>query len=346
MNVTGIGISFAGPAVPSEVMVRDNEIFAVVAPAATAAGASGAFGPAVSGASLGQELSFGASQSPVQVIPATGIQISSTATATIENNSVALIGNGGTTGAIGINTQNAATLAVNGNDLSDIGPAAAGGHGTSYGINISADAIGNVNVANNVIRQTTSGAKSQISFNGINIGPNIEPSSPDGFTGTAILSGNMVFGNDAYLVTALVADCILNANLCDLAAGVAADPSAAVIATVGDTCIASSNRVFGAGKLTGLSVSVNTINKDLATVVGNIVSTAIRLNGAALLPMGTAQRHRVNSTSARESHMQIAAFKMKIDRRSCHSRVRFEAGRPARRGGGQGAGRGQSALGR
>lgn len=45
--------------------------------------------------------------------------------------------------------------------------------------------------------ETTSGSKQHMPFVGIMIGPNVEPSSPDGFTGQAVVNGNMVFGNDA-----------------------------------------------------------------------------------------------------------------------------------------------------
>jgi hypothetical protein len=282
MNVAGIGIEVAGPQVPSEVMVRDNEIFAVAAHSAASANALPVSGPATTGASLGQEISFTAIKRP-PFTPATGIQVSQTTTATIENNSVALIGNGGTTGAIGISTANAATAAIIGNDISDIGPPNPGGNGTSYGISVLADTVGVVNVANNLVRQTTSGAKAQLPFMGVLIGPNIEPDSPDGFTGTAVVNGNMIFGNDAYLVNTIVADCILSGNLCDLAATLPSDPSAAVMAAFGVTCIASNNRVLSPGKLIGLSVSVASVKESAkATVVGNIVSTAIQLNGSAL----------------------------------------------------------------
>src|SRR5208337_272760 len=114
--------------------------------------------------------------------------------------SVALIGSGGATGAIGISTANAAAATITGNDISGIGPQRSGGNGTSFGISILADAVGIANVANNVIRQTTSGVKDHIPFMGILIGPNIEPSGPDSFTGAAVVNGNMIFGNDAYLV--------------------------------------------------------------------------------------------------------------------------------------------------
>lgn len=192
---------------------------------------------------------------------------------------------GGAAGAIGISTANAAAATITGNDISDIGPQRSGGNDIIFGISILADTVGIANAANNVIRQTTSGVKDQIPFMRILIGPNVEPSSPDGFTGAALVNGNMIFGNDAYLVNTLVADCVLSGNLCDLAANLPADPSAAVMAAFGDTCIASNNRILGAGKLTGLSVSVSSI-KDLAkaTVVRNIVSTAILLNGTVLPP--------------------------------------------------------------
>lgn len=282
MNVAGIGIEFSGPQVPSEIMVRDNEIFAVAAPSTASANAAPVSGPTTTGAALGQEISFTA-KSSVPFTPATGIQVTGTTTATIENNSVALIGNGGATGAIGISTANAATAAIIGNDISDIGPANAGGNGTSYGISVLADTVGVVNVANNVIRQTTSGAKAHLPFMGVLIGPNVEPASSDGFTGTAVVNGNMIFGNDAYLVNTIVADCILSGNLCDLAASLPSDPSAAVMSSFGVTCIASNNRVLSPGKLIGLSVSVSSVKESAkATVVGNIVSTAIQLNGAAL----------------------------------------------------------------
>jgi hypothetical protein len=55
------------------------------------------------------------------------------------------------------------------------------------------------------------------------------------------------------------------------------------MAAFGVTCIASNNRVLSPGKLIGLSVSVSSVKESAkATVVGNIVSSAIQLNGSAL----------------------------------------------------------------
>lgn len=288
--VTKTGISVTGPQVPSEVIVRDNEVFNVVPPAPPPGATVTSFGPQTTGASLGQEASLSAGSVQIQSAPVAGIQVSNTTTATIENNSVALIGNSaaGTAGATGIGAENTGVATISGNDISDIGPLTTGGNGPIYGISVHADTVGMVNAANNVIRQTTSGSTQHMPFMGIVIGPNVEPSSPDGFTGQAVVNGNMVFGNDAYLINTLVHDCVLSGNVCELAATLAADPSAAAVAAFGYTCVASNNRVVGSGRLAGLSISVaGDKDQTKATVVGNIVSARIELNGSSLLPPWT-----------------------------------------------------------
>ncbi len=287
--VTRTGISVTGPQVPSEVIVRDNEVFNVVAPPPSAGSAATTFGPLTTGASLGREASLSAGAVQIQSSPVAGIQVSNTTSATIENNSVALIGNSpvATAGAAGIDAENTGTATISGNDISDVGPLTAGGNGPIYGISVYADTVGTVNAANNVIRQTTSGSTQHMPFMGIVIGPNVEPSSPDGFTGQAVVNGNMVFGNDAYLINTLVRDCVLSGNLCELAAA-PTDPSAAAVAAFGFTCVASNNRIVGSGKLAGLSIAVaGDKDQTKATVVGNIVSTRIELNGNPLLPPWT-----------------------------------------------------------
>ena len=283
--VTNMGISVTGPEVPSEVIVRDNEVFNVVPPA-PAAGSGISYGPQTTGANLGQEASLSSASVQIQSAPVTGIQVSTTTTAVIENNSIALIGNSpvGTSGATGIAAANAVAATITGNDISNIGPLTTGGNGPICGISLFSDTVGTVNASSNVIWQTTSGSKQHMPFMGIVIGPNIEPSSPDGFTGEAVVNGNMVFGNDAYLINTLVRHCVLNGNVCELVAELPADPSAAAVAAFGFTCIASNNRIVSSGRLTGLSISVAG-DRDLAkaTVLGNIVSTSIELNGNALM---------------------------------------------------------------
>jgi hypothetical protein len=276
------GIAVIGPDVPSEVIVRDNEVFNVVPSLPTGGGASASSGAQMHTASLGQSASLSAADYQNTSAPVTGIQVSNTTTATIENNSLALIGNSpsGTAGAIGIDAENVVVATITGNNISDIGPLTAGGNGTSYGISVFADKVGTVSAANNLIRQTTSGAKQQMPFMGIVIGPNVEPSGLDGFTGLAVVNGNMVFGNDAYLINTIVRDCILTGNVCEVGAELPPAPSAAAVAAAGVTCVASNNRVVGSGKLAGLSISVGGAkDQPNATVLGNIVSTGIELNG-------------------------------------------------------------------
>jgi hypothetical protein len=344
MLATRVGIGVVGPTVPSEVIVRGNEIFNVVPPpttggtgvtgtattgiasggltlaragfmasaavtaggpagasAAPAAAASSAAASPAGGAAASATPASGAAQPAGTLIAreapislaftnivnpvVVGIEVARTTTATIENNSVALIGNSpaGTGGAIGIGTRNAAAAVVTGNDISDIGPLTTGGNGSITGISVLADTIGTVNVSNNVIRQTTAGSTQPMPFMGIAIGPNTPPPDPTALGGEAIVKGNMVYGNDAFLVNALAGHSVVDGNLCKLGAELPANPAAATISVTGATCVASNNRVIGGGKLTGLSVSVaGSRDAAKATVLGNIVSTLIQLNGQPL----------------------------------------------------------------
>jgi hypothetical protein len=276
MNVTGTGIAFAGPQVPSEVMIRDNEVFNVVQPAAAAGAAAPTFGATTSGANLGQESSLSLEYVRSAVAPVTGIQVATAATATIENNTVALIGNSGSgLDAIGISAANAAAATISGNDISDIGPLAGGA-----GVGVIADTVATANISNNVIRQTTSGSTERIPFRGILISETA--ASLDQLAGEALVNGNMVYGNFADLIAARTGHCVLGGNLCKQAAQFASD-TAAVVTVAALTCIASNNRVLSAGKIVGISITVPG-EKDLAkaTVVGNIAAISIHLNGAAL----------------------------------------------------------------
>jgi hypothetical protein len=282
MFVTQTGISVTGPSVASEVIVRDNEVFNVVPPAAAAA-TQVAYGPQTSGTSLGQEasLSFEDVQAAV-AIPVTGIQVAGTTTATIENNSVALIGNsGGGSRAIGIEASNSAMATISGNDISDIGPPTTR-EAAGAAVGVYADSVATANVSNNVIRQTTSGSTERMPFSGILIDETAD--SIEKLTGEALISGNMVYGNFPDLVAARAGQCVLSANVCKQAAQLPGNDVVAVVTVVALTCIASNNRILSAGQLGGLSITVPNNNKDLlsATVVGNIVSTWIHLNGNPL----------------------------------------------------------------
>lgn len=283
MNVTGAGIAFSGPPVPSEVMIRNNEIFNVVPPADAAAAAAPAFGSTTTGASLGHDavLSLGTLQGAVA--PVIGIQVATATTATIEDNSVALIGNaGGRSRAIGIGAAKSAAATISGNDISDIGPLTPGDAGGA-GTGVFADAVATLQVSNNVVRQTTTGSVQRIPFRGIFV--NDPGDSNEKLTGEAVIDGNMVYGNSFDLVQARVAHCVLNANVCKQAADLPGNDVVAVVAVLGLTCIASSNRIFSAGKLIGLSITVPAQKESAqATVVGNITGTPIHLNGAALPP--------------------------------------------------------------
>ncbi len=281
MNVTGAGIAFSGPQVPSEVMIRNNEIFNVVPPADAAAAAAPAFGSKTTGASLGQDAALSLGTLPGPVAPVIGIQVAATTTAAIENNSVALIGNvAGRSRAIGIGAANSAAATISGNDVSDIGPLAVGDAGGA-GTGVLADAIATVQVSNNVIRQTTSGSTQPMQFRGIFVNDPAE--TADKLTGEALINGNMVYGNSFDLVQARVAHCVLNANVCKQVADLPGNDVLAVVAVLGLTCIASSNRIFSAGKLIGLSITVPAQKESAqATVVGNITGTPIHLNGAVL----------------------------------------------------------------
>jgi Family of unknown function (DUF6519) len=281
MFVTQTGIAVAGPAVPSKVIVRENEVFNVVPPASAAAAAPAIYGPQTSGASLGQELSLSTQYEQIVIAPVTGIRVTGTTTATIENNSVALIGiAGGRSRAIGIATANSAAATVSGNDVNDIGPQTIGDAGAA-GDGIYTDTVATVNLSNNVIRQTTSGSTEHLPFRGILVSETA--SSLDQLTGEALVSGNMIYGNSADLIAARTGHCVLSANVCKQAADFPDSNTAAVVAVTALTCIASNNRVMSAGKLRGLSITVPG-NKDPvdATVVGNIASISIELNGNPL----------------------------------------------------------------
>jgi hypothetical protein len=255
MQAVGAGIVVTGPAIPAEAMVRNNQIFNIGPPT----GASAAVN---------------------------GMQISSVSTVALENNSIALIGNSssGTAGATAINVAEVTNAIVAGNDISDVGPLTAGGNGISAGVKVSGKAIGIVNMSNNVIRQTTGGSTQQMPFNGIAIAPDAKPSSLTGYSGQALVNGNMVFGNDAFLINVAAGNCVVTGNLCQLALGLPGGAIAAAVAVAGGTCIASNNRIISPGQITGLSIEVPGVTEKTAnaTVLGNIVTTSILLNHAAL----------------------------------------------------------------
>lgn len=274
MFVTHTGILFSGPQMPSEVMVRDNEVFNVVSPPAVTPAGATSFGPQTTGAMLGHDLPLSAELVYSAAASVIGIHVAQTTTATIENNSVALIGiAGGRARAIGISAENSREATITGNDISDVGPIAAGGGAAS---GVLARGVAVANVSNNVVRQTSSGSTAEVPFRGIMLSTVAD--KIENLTGEAVLNGNMVYGNSAGLLSARIGHCVANGNLCKQAAEIGEGGTAAVMAVTGVTCIASSNRVLSAGKLTGLSITVPQADKPKATVVGNIVAIAIRLN--------------------------------------------------------------------
>jgi hypothetical protein len=277
MFVTQTGIAFSGPQLPSEVMIRDNEVFNVVPPAAAAFLPSGTFGPQTTGASLGREMFVSGDVVRSEVPRVTGIQVTQTTTATIENNSVALIGVAGRSRAIGISAENSTEATIVGNDISDIGPITAGAAPAAVGA-----ILGVVNVAkvsNNVIRQTSSGATAGVPFRGILLNSIADRK----LIGEALVNGNMVYGNSDDLLVVRVAHCVLSGNLCKQAADIPGSNATAVMLANGLSCIASNNRILSAGKVIGLSITVPSDREHAtATVVGNIAAIAILLNGHPL----------------------------------------------------------------
>jgi Family of unknown function (DUF6519) len=279
MFVTQTGISVVGPSAPSEAIVRDNEVFNVVPPVTAAAPPPANFGTQTTGANLGQVSLLSAQSVVGAAVAVAGILITGSTTATIENNSVALIGNsGGRSRAIGIGAGNISAATIAGNDVSDIGPSAAGEAGAA-GAGVYTETVATVHVSNNVIRQTTSGSTDQLPFSGINIDQ--DAASIEQLTGEAVVSGNMIYGNSADLLAARAGHCVLSTNLCKQVAAIGG--STAVVDVSALTCIASNNRVLSVGKIVGLNITVppatNAVN---ATVLGNIVALSIQLNGGAL----------------------------------------------------------------
>jgi hypothetical protein len=274
MFVTQTGIAFTGPQVPSEVMIRDNEVFNVV-PLPAPADKAPTPGSETTGATLGREL-FVSSETVIKLAGVAGIKVNQTTVASIENNSVALIGVSGQLPAVGISAGNSAEVAVIGNDISDIGsitaPAGEGGAG------IATAGIAVANVSSNTIRQTSSGSTTAVPFRGI-----ITSSLADGkLTGEALVNGNMVYGNSANLVDTNAGHCVLNGNLCKQGADVAGSDTTAVMLANAFTCVASNNRILSAGKLIGLSITVPADKQPKATVLGNIAAIGIQLNGSPL----------------------------------------------------------------
>ena len=269
----GISVTVSST-LPPEVMIRDNEISAVVAPAAPAPARVLVVGPQAGPANLGQDVSLVApAETALPVV--IGIQVTSAATATIENNSVAFIGNTIRIRAIGISVATGAAAMILGNDITDIGPAEV----ESDGIGIYANQVAAVNVSNNTIRQTTSVSGNYMSFRGILISE--KETKIEELTGEAVINANMVYGNSAALLDATSGHCVLNGNLFKQAASSGDDVVAVVTAT---TCIAGNNRILSAGKFLGMSITVpGTPESARATVVGNVTSIGIHLNGHPLI---------------------------------------------------------------
>jgi hypothetical protein len=251
-NVVGSGITVAGPSPEkhSEVMIRNNEIFSVlthtVLPPA---------GPS-----------------------ATGIDISNFTLTTIENNTIALIGNDASAvEARGINVLLAATVSILGNDLSNLG----GGSGTASGITVSWKGINatqvSANISSNTVRHTTSDASQQGSFFGITVSNQVSLFS------RAIVSDNLVEGSSsvqAVLVNMSVVDGVLTGNVCKQSSETLT-PGALVSLAVADA-IASNNHIRCFRDQRGLDIIAPTSR---ATIVGNVVVIgSIALNGVPFNP--------------------------------------------------------------
>jgi hypothetical protein len=315
MNVTGAGITVTGPgaAVSSDAMVRDNEVFSVVAPPPPPAAAVMEFGAQTSGANLGAQLPVSIAPAPAEASGAEtgganlsvrstfsvkaaapevtklfGIQITGTTTASVENNTVALVGatpanTAGYMIASGIFVSNAATTLITGNDVTDIG--------TDPSVTVSAGVVaGNssvITVSNNTIQQATPALTQPATFLALDI-EGVIVSGQSGFAGQAIVSGNQIAGTSAagYLVGILIADCVFSANFCRQSANSKEKGflQTAVVSTYGNTAIASDNRIISASR-EQLAIDIESASTGgiaSATVLGNITSGPIHLNGSPL----------------------------------------------------------------
>lgn len=284
MNVTTTGIAVTGPQALSEVMVRDNEIFSVVAPAPAAAPAGAEFGPKTGAANLGNELPLSSASAEANPVRVTGILLSNTTTATVENNSVASVGTtpstGGIATAVGIEVSGSTTTLISDNDVTDIGtdPTIA----ESVGVAVSNCAT--TTVSDNAIQQATPALTQATAFLAILI----DVSS--GQMGQVVVTGNQIAGNSklGILVGILAADCVFSANFCrqlaTAALGTKTQLSQAVVdAAVASTFIASGNRIICGREQHAMDIEPTatggTVN---ATVLGNITGGPIILSGTAL----------------------------------------------------------------
>jgi hypothetical protein len=208
--------------------------------------------------------------------------------AALEDNTVGLIGNApGQTGTVSGIFTTAVSGKITGNRIHDIGaPASASAAGTppaptSYGI--LAGAADDITVSGNIVQQASAPPPAAGNFTGIKVDESIQPPPPGPVA--VCVEGNIVEGSSANSLLQIsnqhpgVADCVVAGNQCHQQAQTPG-PTIAIDAA---TAIVSNNRVGGSASI---AMSVNVTRgagaNPAATIVGNIVSGDIRLQGQAL----------------------------------------------------------------
>jgi len=241
-NAIETGILVAAPqGRSSTALIRDNEIFGVTAPGVP------------------------------NSTNATGIQVSDTTTATIEDNTVASIGPTPST-ATGIEVSNSTTTLILDNEVTDIGTPDTN-QAPAHGVNVAG------------------GATTTVSDNAIQQGTAVQAAKPSAFLaieivtadGAANVSGNQLFGTSRLALASFnVADCVFSANICrQLASHQALDAVVKATDKTLKTFIASGNRIFCSGQKIAMDIGAEGA-KVRATVLGNITGAPIHLDGQPL----------------------------------------------------------------
>jgi Right handed beta helix region len=239
------------------------------------------FGAQTDASVLGNEPLFKAGAAQVNTIQIAGIQLANNTTATVENNSVAAVGitpsTGGIETAAGIQVTGSTSILIAGNDVTDIGtdPSIAEANGVVV-LNCAA-----TTVSNNTVQQAMPALTQPTTFFAVLIG--VTTAQP----GQALVTGNQLTGTTrlGLLVGISATDCVFSANFCQQfgSGGNRKTFSQAVVGAIAKTFIASSNRIICPSAQLAMDIGPATSGSSVsATVLGNITSGSINLNGAAL----------------------------------------------------------------
>ncbi|WP_267221381.1 DUF6519 domain-containing protein [Dyella silvae] len=275
-EVTGHGILASGTGTPSEIIIRNNEVLAVLEPPAPP---SNLASNNLTGTFAREYLKADISRQASATAAIVGIEVVGIPTTVIQNNTVGLVGNAANQpiAAAGILLQKVQAATVSGNDISDIGVPGSLDQ-PSYGIAV-ASAFTQLVASDNLVRQNSTDTSQTGRFTALFI--NDANGTGEMFTA----EGNMMSGNSAVPLVNIghSGHCLFTGNACNqFNTQQTGEPAAQLTC---DTAIAGNNRIVCANTQTGLAITVSTSDPKApppATVLGNIVSHAITLNGAAL----------------------------------------------------------------